>query len=88
MSRIKLAAMGLSVQVSNAPAVSDLAGGFYVGSVHAGAGVGGSIDTFTGTAANGQPIFGGGFTAGAQAGASGSAGYTYTHLAPVTCRAK
>ena len=70
---------GLSVQVSNAKTISDLTGPFFNGSLHAGVGVGGSLDYFTGPSANGQ-VTGGGITVGAAAGASASAGGTNTWI--------
>ena len=70
---------GVSVQVSNAKTISDLTGPFGNVSGHAGLGVGGSVDYFTGSSANG-PVAGGGVTLGAAAGASVSAGGTNTWL--------
>ena len=70
---------GLSIQVSNAKTISDLTGPFFDVSGHAGVGVGGSVDYFTGSSANG-PVTGGGVTLGAAAGASVSGGVTNTWL--------
>jgi hypothetical protein len=71
---------GISLQASNAETICDLTGRFNNFSGHAGAGVGGSVDYFTGNSAHG-PVVGGGFTLGAAAGASVSLAETYTWLA-------
>jgi|GEM_PF-2345692 hypothetical protein len=73
---------GLSIQVSNAPTISDLSQYFYNVSAHGGAGFGGSIDYFFGSGSNG-PIQGGGVTLGGAVGASVSGGFTYTWITPI-----
>jgi len=70
---------GLSIQVSNADTISDLTGPFFNVSAHGGIGLGGSVDYFTGSSANG-PVAGGGVTLGAALGASVSGGATNTWL--------
>jgi len=70
---------GASVQVSNAKTIYDLSGAFNNTSLQAGAGVGGSVDYFTGSSANG-PVFGGGITAGSTAGGSVSVTRTTTQV--------
>ena len=73
---------GLTVQVSNAPSIQDLAGPFLNGSVGGGAIGGGTIDGFTGFSRNGQRIGGGGFTAGAAVGETSFLGVTNTFVSP------
>ncbi|MGB6538097.1 MAG: RHS repeat-associated core domain-containing protein [Xanthobacteraceae bacterium] len=70
---------GVSVQVSNALTISDLTSPFGNVSGHEGLGLGGSMDYFAGSSADG-PVAGGGATLGAAAGASVSAGVTNTWL--------
>jgi RHS repeat-associated protein len=70
---------GVSIQVSNAQTVCDLSGLFFNTSAHAGAGLGGSADYFTGNSPDG-PVAGGGVTIGGAAGASISGGATDTAL--------
>ena len=74
-----------SLQVSNAPTTADLGGYFNNYSFHAGDGVGGTIDLFTGTASNGSAIYGGGGTLGLQAGLGASATITNTGLCDLSC---
>lgn len=74
---------GVSLAVSNARTVCDLAGPFVGGSVGAGAGPKASIDVFSGPSPGGY-VSGGGFTVGAGLGVSGFAGGTHTTLGPVT----
>ncbi len=73
---------GLTVQISNAPTVADLGGPF--GNISGGGGVigGGTIDGFSGTARNGQPIIGGGVTGGGAAGETSFGGVTSTAVSP------
>jgi hypothetical protein len=68
-----------SLQVSNAQTIYDLSGAFSNTSLHAGAGLGGSVDYFVGTSPNG-PVFGGGITFGASEGASVTASVTTTQV--------
>ena len=72
---------GLSIQISDARYITDLSGPFGNFSGHAGAGVGGSLDYFTGPSANGI-VHGGGVTLGAALGASAFGGVTDTVIAP------
>lgn len=75
------AGVGGSVQFSNAPTIYDLSGPFANTSLHGGAGVGGSVDFFTGTTQNGQnEVTGGGITFGASTGASASLTTTGTQV--------
>jgi hypothetical protein len=73
------AGVGGSVQVSNAQTIYDLSGAFSNTSLHGGAGLGGSVDYFTGSSPNG-PVFGGGITFGASEGGSVSASRTTTQV--------
>lgn len=73
------AGLGVSVQASNAPQIQNLSGWFNNGSVHAGAGYGGSFDYFNGNSAGG-PVSGVGVTLGASAGAAASVTRTNTAL--------
>jgi RHS repeat-associated protein len=73
------AGAGGSVQVSNAQTIYDLSGPFANVGVHGGAGLGGSVDFFTGSSSNG-PVFGGGVTFGPSAGAAVSATRTSTQI--------
>jgi hypothetical protein len=73
---------GLSIQVSNAQTICDLGGPFANFSGHAGLGFGGSADFFSGSSQHG-PVYGGGVTLGAAAGASLSAAVTNTTVKPI-----
>ena len=73
------AGVGGSVQFSNAKTIYDLSDSFSNSSVHGGAGVGGSVDYFTGNSANG-PVTGGGISFGASSGASASLTQTTTQI--------
>jgi RHS repeat-associated protein len=70
---------GLSIQVSNAKTIYDLSGAFNNVSLQGGGGLGGSVDYFVGSSANG-PVFGGGVTLGAAGGGSVSASRTTTQV--------
>jgi RHS repeat-associated protein len=68
---------GFTAQLSNAATVDDLAGPFNTGNLSAGEAMGGAVDYFTGSSADGQ-VFGMGFTFGEGEGISGVDGFTNT----------
>ena len=72
------AGAGLSVQYSNASTIYDLSGRFANISLNGGAGVGGSVDYFTGPSTTNTTVTGGGATIGVGAGASANVGATTT----------
>jgi RHS repeat-associated protein len=74
------ASAGLSLQFSNAATIYDLQGQFNNGSVTVGAGYGGSVDYFSGSARDNTPIIGAGTTFGYGAGASASTTITSTRI--------
>jgi RHS repeat-associated protein len=73
------AGFGISVQASTAPRIQNLSGWFNNGSVHAGAGYGGSFDYFSGNSAAG-PVSGIGVTLGPNAGAAAAVTRTNTAI--------
>lgn len=72
---------GLSFTGSNARTICDLGGWFENSSASIGAGLGGSIEGFSGPSDDG-PVSGGGFTAGLGIGGGASAGGSYTIVKP------
>jgi RHS repeat-associated protein len=73
---------GLSVAVSDAQGICDLAGPFWNSSVTGNVGLGGSIDTFGGPSDHGT-VTGAGFTLGVGAGGGVSAGGSTTIILPL-----
>lgn len=78
------AGAGVSVAYSNAQTINDLGGDFWNASLHAGAGLGGALDVFTGRNLDGSPITGGGITFGASVEASANVTWTYTVVSPLS----
>ena len=77
------AGAGLSFGVSNANCIEDLGGPFANSSAALGEGLQGSVDTFSGYGSHGQVVTGGGFTAGAGAGADWAMGGSITNVHPL-----
>jgi hypothetical protein len=78
---------GGTVQYSaNAQTVNDLTGQFNNVSVGAGAGLGGTVDSFTGVTPDGQVVTGGGITIGEGLGITSFNGITYTSIVPISSR--
>jgi RHS repeat-associated protein len=75
---------GLSVALSNAKTICDLAGAFNNVSIGGGVGPGGSLDGFIGSSANG-PVVGGGFTVGGGLGGGISSTITNTTVGGLNC---
>lgn len=72
--------LGGSLQFSNAANIDGLKDRFNTASVHFGSGYGGGLDFFNGTDEKNNIVYGGGFTFGAQAGASACTGQSYTDV--------
>ena len=77
-----VAGIGANLQASNADTIASLAGPFAAAGGHGGAGLGGSVEAFTGTGDNNQPVSGASITGGLQVGAAVTGGITNTVLTP------
>jgi hypothetical protein len=78
---------GLGYDYSNAEYICDLGGPFSDASLGGGDGVGGNVHMFQGPSPHGM-VTGGGTSIGFGAGGAGSAGFTWTHVNPLTGRKK
>ena len=74
---------GVSFSVSSGDCIQDLAGPFGNASASLDAGLGGSVDAFSGPGSHGQTVAGGGFTIGIGAGGGWSVGGTQTWVHPL-----
>jgi hypothetical protein len=75
---------GGTVQYSpNAQTINDLSGPFATVSAGLGAGIGGTVDAFTGTTDDGRNVSGFGFTIGEGLGVTSFDGVTYTGVQPI-----